>query len=116
MIQVSFSEARDRNVLSLRLQGHAGQAPHGFDLVCAAASILTYTAAQVACDMFSDGKLASQPCLRLKKGDALVVVRPKAEFYDEALYALYIAQVGFFLLSRNYPQYVRLSAFGKDAS
>lgn len=108
MIQVAFQEAQNRRALSFRLQGHAGQAPHGQDLVCAAASILAYTAAQVISDMYADSKLSLRPCIRLNRGDALVVVRPKEEFYDEALYALYLVQRGYYLLERNYPQYVKL--------
>ena len=113
MIQVTFEEDRENRVLVLRMRGHAGHAPEGQDVVCAAASVLAYTAAQVASDMFADGKLRRKPCLRLERGDAVVSLRPTEAFYDEALYALYVTQVGYYLLAKNYPTSVRLSPFGQ---
>lgn len=113
MIQVTFEEDRENRVLVLRMRGHAGHAPEGQDVVCAAASILAYTAAQLASDMFADGKLRRKPCLCLERGKAVVSLRPTEAFYDEALYALYVTQVGYYLLAKNYPTSVRLSAFGQ---
>ena len=115
MIQVTFEEDRENRVLVLRMRGHAGHAPEGQDVVCAAASILAYTAAQLASDMFADGKLRRKPCIRLERGDAVVSLRPTEEYYDEALYALYVAQVGYYLLAKNYPLNVRLSPFGQPS-
>lgn len=115
MIQVTFEEDRENRVLVLRMRGHAGHAPEGQDVVCAAASILAYTAAQIASDMFADGKLRRKPCIRLERGDAVVSLRPTEAYYDEALYALYVTQVGYYLLAKNYPTSVRLSAFGQPS-
>lgn len=114
MIQTVFEEQRDRRVILLRLRGHAGQAQSGSDVICAAASILAYTVAQTAAYLYADGKLRRRPYIRLEKGDAIVTVRPKEEFYDEALYAFFVAQVGYSLLAKNYPQAVTLSMFGQE--
>lgn len=113
MIHVTFEENREKKSIILRMKGHAGQAAAGKDIVCAAASILAYTVAQTVSYMFSDGKLRRKPCIRLSKGDALVTVRPRQEYYDEALYAFFVAQVGYSLLAKNYPQFVKLSMFGQ---
>lgn len=113
MIRASFEEKQDESVIRLRLQGHAGQAKDGCDVVCAAASILAYTAAQTALYLYADGKLRGKPEIRLEKGDSLISMRPKEEHYGEALYTFFVAQVGYSLLAKNYPQAVALSMFGQ---
>lgn len=113
MIHVDLEENKDKKVIILRMKGHAQFADAGKDVICAAASILVYTVAQTVSYMFSDGKLRRKPCIRLAKGDALVAVRPREDYYEEALYAFFIAQVGYGLLARNYPQFVKLSLFGQ---
>lgn len=115
MIQVVFEENKEKKTIALRMEGHAGQAADGKDIICAAASILAYTAAQTVSYMFSDGKLRRKPCIRLAKGNVLISVRPRQEYYEEALYALFVTQVGYSLLAKNYPQFLKLSMFGQAA-
>lgn len=113
MLKARF-QTDDRTQVSLRMEGHAGAGEPGHDLVCAAASILTYTAAQIAIQMHHDGKLTGEPVIRLESGDSLIVIRPKDEFYDEALYALYSAGVGMILLQHRYPEHVHVTQFGEQ--
>ena len=40
-------------------------------------------------------------------------MRPKEDHYGEALYTFFVAQVGYSLLAKNYPQAVALSMFGQ---
>ena len=70
----------------LSVSGHAGSAPRGRDLVCAALSILAETA-------------AAQPGARTRRGEALVEI----EAAPEKLAAL---APGFRLLARDWPQFV----------
>ena len=57
MIYVTIAEEKCTGRLILQLKGHAGAAPVGEDPVCAAASILTYTAAQFFGCLYAEGKL-----------------------------------------------------------
>lgn len=97
----------------MRVSGHAGSADKGKDLVCASASILTYTAAQVLQCMFADGDLRCRPFLRLEPGDSKIIVKPKNGRYAEALHVFFVVQMGFYLLSSQYPQFVELTSFGE---
>lgn len=111
MIRVCFTQKPD--TLSLTVKGHAGQAAAGHDLVCAAASVLTYTAAQAVQTLYEEGKLAGQPALRLENGDAVIVCRPTDAAFAEALHAYTVVQTGFALLAQHYPAYIRVTVFGQ---
>lgn len=110
MIEAKFN-ASD-GVISFRMEGHAGSGAPGHDLVCSAASVLVYTAAQIVSIMHHDGKLERKPVLKLDSGDSLIVIRPRSDYYDEALYTLYHSEVGLLLLQNRYPEYVRVIPFG----
>lgn len=102
MITVTFTE-KGRN-LSLRLEGHAGYAEHGKDIVCASASILAYTLASIV-DSFDE----VNSVIDMTSGDT--TIRCKCE--DEQTFrkvadVYYYAKRGYALLAQNYPQYVRL--------
>lgn len=113
MIYVKLEENPKKQLIRLRMKGHSGQAAEGRDLVCAAASVLTYTAAQAVSYLFADGKLCRKPKIELSKGEAHVLLHPKKDYYDEALYTFYVLQLGYGLLAKNYPENLKLSAFGQ---
>lgn len=105
MVTVSFTNTRE--VIALRLRGHAGSAEAGRDIICASASLLAYTVAQMARYMESQSKLRKAPKVKLEEGDAIIAMHPKSdEDYAEALHTYFVAQMGFDLLAHNYPQYV----------
>ena len=114
MVNAQFFTNKEAGSIAMKLTGHAGAAKQGEDLVCASASILTYTVAQALQFMYEEGKLKKKPKLKLEPGDSLVVANPRSEDYAEALHIFFVAQVGFHLLSHNYPQYVSLSSFGES--
>lgn len=101
MIKVTFSTEGEK--LSLRLEGHAGYAEHGKDIVCASASILAYTFASIVENFGID------TYINLESGDTTIKCvctdHPMMDFIRDAFN---FAQVGFDLLEANYPQYVRL--------
>ena len=104
MIIATFTEARES--LSLRLEGHAGYAEHGKDIVCASASILAYTLASIV-DSVDD----VESVIDLKGGDTTIECKCKdGETYTKIANAYHYAEIGFALLATNYPQYVRLNA------
>lgn len=113
MVKAEFFTNKDSGTITLKLTGHAGQAKKGQDIVCAAASILAYTVAQTLQFMYEEGGLQKKPHLKLEEGDTIIVAKPKAESYAEALHTFFVAQVGYHLLSKNYPKYVELSSFGE---
>lgn len=106
MIKVTFTEKG--KTLSLRIEGHAGYAETGKDIVCASASILAYTLATII-DTF--GLIST---INLKSGDTTI----ECECFDDPMMdvirdSFNYAQVGYTLLAQNYPQYVELITDGE---
>ena len=114
MIHAEFFTNREAGSIALRLSGHAGAAEEGKDIVCAASSMLAYTVAQTLQFMHEQGAMKKKPHIRLKEGDTLIVAKPTEESYAETLHTFFVAQVGYHLLSHNYPQYVELKSFGES--
>lgn len=113
MIKATFVQQKEIDTIILKVEGHAGQAEKGKDLVCAAASMLTYTLAQYLTYIHKRGGLQKKPRISINDGDALIVAKPTKEYEGEVLNAYFVAEVGFSLLAENYPQYVELNMFGK---
>lgn len=114
MISVKFDKNESTKTLKLKVKGHAGQAEVGKDIVCASASILAYTVAQIVTFMYEQGKLTKKPVIKIKEGDANVTCQVKTdEDFAEALHAYFVTSVGYSLLVHNYPQYVELTMFGE---
>ena len=96
MIVATFNEFGKK--LSVRVEGHAGYAQHGKDIVCASASILAYTLAQFV--MEAEGSFVD-----LASADTTI----ECETDDESIInAFDFAKRGYELLALNYPQYVKL--------
>lgn len=110
MINVEIKRSEDLQSFILSVKGHAGSAEEGHDLVCASASILAYTVAQCVSDMHKAGGLRKKPNVRLDKGDAEVVFKPKKAYTDEAMNLLWVAENGFALLAHNFPDNLTLKA------
>ena len=90
--------------LCLLVTGHAGAGKRGQDLVCAAASILTYTAAATAQKLYEKGELPTAPYIRLAPGSAQLRVsstRAGCDLFE-------MIGTGFDLLAAQYPKNVRL--------
>ena len=104
MIKVTFTESGHK--LSLRLEGHAGYAEEGKDIVCASASILAYTLATIV-DSFDD----VESVIDLNLGDTTIECECEDESTFVTLKNAYLqAKIGYALLAEYYPQYVRLEA------
>ena len=110
MVKVLFKE--EDGVLSLTLDGHAGQADIGRDIVCSACSILAYTVAEYVKEAKRKGDLEDMPEIELESGYACITCKPKDDAYH-VLYGAYVfAMVGYDLLAKSYPQFVELEQFG----
>ena len=112
MLKVTF-EQRD-NSLTLKIEGHAGQADIGHDIVCASASILAYTVAQFVKEAEGSGYLKSPAEIKLDSGDAVVSCEPTEEMLIDMQNIYLFAEKGYELLAHNYPQYVELKTFGTE--
>lgn len=96
MIVVSYEKSRES--CTLRVEGHAGYAARGSDIVCAAASILFYTLAN-----YLSARKEAEVQVTKRNGDALLTARG-----EEAGKGLALILTGFFLLQESYPEYVRV--------
>ncbi len=117
MITVTVSADRDNRECSLLVKGHAGYAEEGKDIVCASASILTYTLAQIVLLADEDGELAETPTVDLESGDATISFRSKNdEIFANMSHTIFTISVGYRLLAQEHPQYVKLFIDGEDFS
>jgi uncharacterized protein YsxB (DUF464 family) len=112
MLKVTFEEKDGK--LTLKLEGHAGQADIGHDIVCSSCSILAYTVAQIVKDCGACRKLKDDPEIKLESGYGFISCKPKRKAYAELRYAYYVAEIGYVLLAHNYPQFVELKLLGAE--
>ena len=108
---VTISMTKTDNTLALKVEGHAGQAEKGQDIICASVSMLTYTVAQYAKWMYERHQLKRMPLIELEEGNSQVIIKPKREFMAKGLHAFFVGSMGFDLLARNYPEYVTFHSF-----
>ena len=114
MIKVRFRTHDATRYLRLTVEGHAGAGEKGHDLVCASASILTYTAAQCVREMKERGVLRGSARIELHEGDASIIFRCKDDsIYAEAKHLFLVVKTGYELLKFNYPQCVDIKSVGQ---
>ena len=86
-------------------KGHANSAEKGCDLVCAAASVLIYTAAENVISLKEKG-ITRRVSLKLNEGDSEIVCIPKTQYEAGTDIILTAVCVGFDLLAKQYPDNV----------
>lgn len=106
MIKVKIHTTPNNSSLSLSIRGHAGAAEVGQDLVCASASILAYTLAQLIKDYANKDMLKGKAKILMRKGSSTITCIPKEEYWETIAYTFYVIQTGLNLLAHNYPQYI----------
>ena len=102
MLTVKIYE--DVQSLCLSMAGHAGVGQKGTDIVCAAASVLAYTAAAEMLQLHGQALLHTPPVIRLISGAA----RVEAENCRQSQAAFSVIATGFRLLAAQYPNNVKL--------
>lgn len=107
MIQAKFYTGADGS-LHMAAQGHAGAAPKGQDLVCAAASALAETLAQAVERLYYQGMLRRCPRVELCEGNAEIIAQPKQAFRTEAAMVFWTVQNGIAALAESFPENVML--------
>ena len=108
MITVRFYQKPSNGSIHMTIKGHADTAPMGEDMVCAAATMLSYTVAQAVKFMHDSGKLKTKPKIQFKEGEAVVIATPTEDAYAEVLLTYWVAQCGAHVLCHNYPNNVKL--------
>ena len=101
MIQAVYYRKYNR----LTVTGHAGAAEPGRDLVCASASILTYTLAANVANMADSGQVR-EPIIKNDPGDAQISCKPRHNLKATVTLVFDSVCVGFALLAKDYPQYI----------
>ena len=93
----------------VEVDGHAGQAELGQDLICSAVSILTYTTAQVIQSMTTvKCYFPVSPTIELQSGKAVIdAVCYTEKDYNELRYATLFVSAGFALLQNQFPDHVK---------
>ena len=102
MLTVKIYE--DVQSLCLSMAGHAGAGQKGTDIVCAAASVLAYTAAAEMLRLHGQALLHTPPVIRLNAGSAWV----ETEKCQETQAVFSVIATGFRLLAAQYPNNVKL--------
>lgn len=103
MVKVSYERLPGFG-LRIAIRGHAGAGEKGADPVCAALSMLMYTAAETAMELAREGRLRSMPRVRLRSGDSEVVLYPRKESIGEVNQRCAFAELGFRMLAEQYPE------------
>ena len=112
MIRATFGDMG--GALWLDMYGHAMTAPRGEDLVCAAATTLAYTAAQLAMDMDAEYGLRGQPVVELMPGKATIRIQPVEMETARAQWG--VIRRGMEMLSGNYPKRIAVYYIGNGES
>lgn len=89
---------------ALTLQGHAGAAPHGQDLVCAAVSALAYALAERIRELDAQGAFEEPPVIRLASGRAQIAAPATKEVAED----FRLIECGLRLLQAHYPKQVKV--------
>lgn len=113
MIKATLQKDEKNRSLILKMSGHANTAPAGEDIVCAGASTLVYTLAQLAMFYQQMKKLRKKPNIKLEGEETLIVISPKKKFAGEIENSFFVIQTGLSLLATNYPTCFDVEAFGE---
>ena len=99
----------DRPGLCMEIRGHAGAAPAGEDLVCAAASMLAWTLVDVVSETAE-----YYAHVEIREDGASITARASPDYeLEDICYAVYdTIGTGFEILAEKYPEYVSYEMIG----
>ena len=107
MTRVSYEPEAFR----LRVEGHAGSAPAGRDLVCAAVSVLCWT---LIAEAEAEERYHTETVTDEKRAYIDVRCCPEGATAYACSYLFDIIMSGFTLLAENYPEYITIRTGGDD--
>lgn len=109
MIRATFSGT------TLSLQGHAGAAAFGQDLICAAVTGLVYALAQRLTELEKEEAFQEPPAIRLEAGAVMIRVLPKAAYALPVQEDFRLLHSGLTLLQTHYPNHIQINELpGKE--
>lgn len=106
MIEITF----DPKNFELKVEGHAGQAEHGHDIVCSAVSILFYTLAEALTQ--ANDMLQEHPTINIEDGNGYAKCLPKREYEGNIATVYWTVLVGLELLANQYKDYINFTVLG----
>lgn len=107
MIQVKYHRFYNK----VTVEGHAGTAPKGEDLVCSAASILVHTLSANVGNMVKAG-IAVHPVSDIRDGYAKISVRAVRGHENTVASIFQAVAVGFEILEDKFPEYISFKILG----
>ncbi len=114
MIKVRIESDSEGNIISFEMSGHADYRPHGEDIVCAAASVLGYTALRALIEVAG----VNETNLDYKLDDSVgyLKVKLKTELQNDTLPYIQVIlrtyDVGIRSMIESYPKYITLEYVG----
>lgn len=109
MIKIIYN----RDKLHVSIEGHAGSAEAGHDLVCASVSILAYTLAHLVMEL-NDGKQLLNATAETAMGNALIECEPTEDCFHSVRLTFDTICTGFELIALNYPDNVSFELFDEN--
>lgn len=113
-VEYSYEKRPENNIIKMTIKGHAGAAPKGKDIVCAAASAYALqlaTNVKTACDANKDIKRL-RCSVELVDGTGEIVVSCPNNIFADYLFDMYSQNMtGYVILNRMYPDMVSLKTF-----
>ena len=101
-----------RNLNQVSVEGHAQSGEVGHDLVCASASILTYTLASFVDNMKAEGQTKHR-AVKLKEGHTFISCDPPKRYKGAVTLVFDSICAGFELLAKDYPDNISYKIVGK---
>ena len=115
MIKVEIYEHPLTDDIVFKVRGHAGSAPEGEDLVCAAVSAYVNQMAETVKALYKMGWLKGRPRIAREKGKSTIVFHPYDPFELKGdvditvitKYMVMMSATGFDSLAKEVPQFVQ---------
>jgi uncharacterized protein YsxB (DUF464 family) len=108
MINITF----DPKNFELKIEGHAGQAKKGEDIVCASVSMLFFTLAESL--NRSVEMLKKAPIIQYEDGNGYLKCRPRKEYMGNIARTYWTILVGIELLAEQFSQYITFKVIGGE--
>ena len=103
MITITLNEDKHR----VEMEGHAGYAKEGQDIVCSACTALFYTL-QESLRLFPAEAYSRKPTFTLKKGKGVIKCNPSEAFTPNIDTVYWTVFNGFKALAEGYPENVKI--------
>ena len=109
MVKITHFINVEDMTIRLEVNGHAGYAEVGKDIVCSAVSILTYTLAHIFTEMERNERLREPVTIKMDSGNTVIhALFNDIYSFGKACHSLNVIVEGYRLLAIRYPEYVKV--------